>query len=187
VAGPPIAATGAALGTGLLGATGAWLTVAGTLGLVGYVVDVVRRRGHWAFDRDWHRLVTGHLVLATPWFAAAAVAVAAGVTRDGPAPPGWTLGSVAAPLVGGFVLQELVGSWSHLLPAVGPGEVAAHARQRDLLGRWALLRLVAWNAGVALLWVGLGLGVAALTAAGGLLLLGALGASLGLLAFALRA
>ena len=187
VAGPPIAATGAALGMGALGAAGAWLTVAGTLGLVAYVVDVLRRRGHWAFDRDWHRLVTGHLVLATPWFAVAAAVVAVGVIRDGPAPPGWTLGSVAAPLVGGFVLQELVGSWSHLLPAVGPGDVAAHARQRDLLGRWALLRLAAWNAGVALLWAGLGLGVAALTAAGGLLLLGALGASLGLLAFALRA
>jgi hypothetical protein len=187
VAGPPVAAAGAALAIAPLGAAGAWLTMAGALGLVAYAVDVLRRRGRWAFDRDWHLLVMGHLIVATPWFVAAAAAVAVGVTRDGPSPPGWTLGSVAAPLVGGFVLQELVGSWSHLLPAVGPGDGAAHARQRDILGRWALPRLVAWNGAVALLWAGLGAGAGVLTVAGGLLLLATLGLSLGLLVAALRA
>jgi hypothetical protein len=94
---------------------------------------------------------------------------------------------VAVPLVAGWVLQELIGSWSHLLPAVGPGDAAAHARQRDLLGRRARWRVGALNLGVLAGWVGFALGVPVLAAGGGILLVGASGTALVLLGRALRA
>ena len=40
------------------------------------------------------------------------------------------------------------------MPAVGPGDQAAHARQRRLLGRWAAVRLAVANVGVAGLALG---------------------------------
>jgi hypothetical protein len=185
VAGPPTAAVGAALGAQPLAAAGAWLTALGGLGLVGHVADVLRRRGRWAADRDWHRMVTMHLAAGPAWFVVAVAVVAVGITREG-LPPGWSIGSAAVPLVGGFVLQELIGSWSHLLPAVGPGDATRHARQRSLLGRAPLPRVVAWNAGVVAAWAGLAAGWVPLTVAGGTLLLAALAVAVVLLGAALR-
>jgi hypothetical protein len=67
-----------------------------------------------------------------------------------------------------------MGSWSHLIPSIGPGKPVAHARQRRILGRAATIRLVALNAGVGLASVGvlvastslIGIGIG-LTLAGG--------------------
>jgi hypothetical protein len=49
---------------------------------------------------------------------------------------------------------------------VGPGDLAAHGQQRRLLGRWATGRLIAVDAGVAALSVGLPLGSDLLIVAG---------------------
>lgn len=72
----------------------------------------------------------------------------------GAVPAAWSLDSIAAPLAVGWVVQVLIGAWSQLLPAIGPGDFAAHARQRTSLGRAATGRLVALNIGVALVLFG---------------------------------
>jgi len=76
----------------------------------------------------------------------------------------------------------VLASATHLVPAIGPGDPAAHAAQRILLGRAATARLVAANAAIALLAVGLwpgspawlavvGLGLAAVSLGGTVILL----------------
>ena len=50
-------------------------------------------------------------------------------------PSGWSTPLVGAALVIGWVVQVLIASWTHLVPAIGPGDQAAHARQRAVLGR----------------------------------------------------
>jgi nitrite reductase (NO-forming) len=185
VSGPPIVAVGAAIGRAPLAAVGGWITAAGAVGQAWYVVDALRRRGRWAYDRDWHRTVIWHLAAGTGWFVLATAALGTRLTIIGPT--GWSLGAAAVPLLGGWVLQELIGSWSHLIPAVGPGDAAAHALQRDVLGRWPLVRVLALNLGVASAWTGLATGIALLAVSGGVLVVGATLLALALLARSLRA
>jgi hypothetical protein len=141
--------------------------------------------GRWVFDHDWHRTVIWHLAAGAVWFMVATAALAARLTVTGPT--GWSLGAAAVPLVAGWVLQELIGSWTHLLPAVGPGDNAAHGRQREILGRWSVRRLAVTNVGVLAAWIGLALGIPSLAASGGLLVIGAGGLAVLLLGRALRA
>lgn len=186
VAGPPLVALGAVLGAGALVATGAWLTVVGAIGQAWYVVDIWRRRGRWAFDHAWHRAVIAHLAAGPAWFLVATLVIAVELSTGTPM-TGWSVGAAAVPLLGGWVVQELIGSWTHLLPAVGPGDAAAHARQRAALGRWPVPRLAMLNGGVALAWAGLELQVTALTVAGAALLLAATALAVALLGRSLRA
>jgi hypothetical protein len=65
--------------------------------------------------------------------------------------------------------------------------MAVKARQRDLLSRWGLTRVVAWNVGLVVLWAGFGLGVPLLIAAGVLVFAPAVLAALTLLIRALFA
>jgi hypothetical protein len=88
-------------------------------------------------------------------------------------------------MVAGWMLQELVGSWTHLLPSVTPGDAAAHARQRRILAFVSRSRLVAWNAGVALLWAGVATSIGGVAAVGGAALAGSVALSVILLARAL--
>jgi hypothetical protein len=81
--------------------------------------------------------------------------------------------------------QVLVAAWSYLLPAIGPGDMAAKAWQRRLLARWGTQRVVAWNVGLLLLWPGLTLGAWPLLLPGLALFGPAALASLALLARAL--
>ena len=67
----------------------------------------------------------------------------------------------------GSPLQVLIASWSHLLPAIGPGDQRAHATQRRILGQMALVRSTALNVGVGLLWIGGALGVPIVATVGG--------------------
>lgn len=186
VAGPIVVAVAGALGSGALAAAGAWLTVVGALGQAWYVAGTFRRRGRWAYDHGWHRVVIGHLAAGAGWFVLAAVSLAAGLSSTARV-DGWSLGAGAVPLLGGWVVQELIGSWSHLLPAVGPGDVATHARQRARLGRWPLSRLVALNVGVGAAWAGLALETPLLVAIGGALVMGSLAVGLVLFGRSLRA
>jgi hypothetical protein len=64
-------------------------------------------------------------------------------------PAAWRIETVAAPLAIGWLAQVLTGAWSHLLPAIGPGDMTVHAGQRQILGRAGALRFVVLNAGVA--------------------------------------
>ena len=88
---------------------------------------------------------------------------------------------IAIPLVAGFIGQVLVGSWTHLVPAIGPGDQSAHAVQRRWLGRAATPRLIAWNVGVAVAVAGTLAGWEALVLAGGALVGAGLASGLGLL------
>lgn len=182
--GPPMVAVAAALDLSALGVVGAAANVAGAAGLLAYAWLTFRRRARWTTDPGWHRFVIGSLSAGCGWYAAAAAVVAVDVASRGPAPAGWTIGVLALPLVAGWAAQVLVGSWSHLLPAVGPASPDARAGQRRLLGAAPLLRLLAWNAGVALLWIGTAAGQG-LVAGGGAALLGL--AAISAVALALRA
>jgi hypothetical protein len=103
------------------------------------------------------------------WYLAGIAVAAWQVIVEGPRAEAWSTPLVGAPLVVGWVAQVLVASWTHLLPSIGPGGPVAHARQRAVLGRLATVRLIAYNGGVALLWVGwAGAAPAAATVGGGL-------------------
>jgi nitrite reductase (NO-forming) len=184
--GPPLAVLGMALGWELLALGGIGLALAGGIGLSGYVIEVWRRRGSWAFDRDWHRLSSWHLSAGVGWFTIVLGVSFIDAVRFGATPAGWTLGSLAVPLVAGWVVQVLVGSWGHLLPAVGPGSVNAHARQRATLGRWPAGRVAGFNVGVVFLWVGLASERLPFVIGGAVLLLASLSLAIILLGMALR-
>ena len=80
----------------------------------------------------------------------------------------------------------VLGSATHLLPAVGPGDSTAHRRQRAVLGRWATARLIVANGGVAGLAIGLPLHLAAVATGGAILLALGLGSTAVLMAGAIR-
>jgi hypothetical protein len=146
-----------------------------------HAAGVQRDRGPWTSDFGWHRF-TGLSLLAAPAWLLLAVAIGAGrIVWLGPTPAAWSVGLIAIPLVAGGIGQVLVGSWTHLVPAIGPGDQRAHAVQRRWLGKAALPRVLAWNTGVILATTGTLARADALVAAGGVLLGGALLAGLVLL------
>jgi nitrite reductase (NO-forming) len=157
----------------------------GSIAQIGYVVDVARRRGRFTSEHDWRRVAVWHLGAGTGWFALASI-VAAVRSMDGTL-AGWSLGDLAAPLVAGWMLQELIGSWTHLVPSVTPGGPARHARQRRLLAVAGRTRVVSLNVGIGALWAGIALDAQPLAVAGGLVLGVAVVASVVLLAGALLA
>jgi nitrite reductase (NO-forming) len=184
-AGATLVALGFTLGFDALARAGAAVEVTGAVGLVTHALGVQRERGRWTTDPAWHRLTSWSLLAAPVWLLVA-VAVAAGrVLWLGADPAAWSLDAIAAPLAIGWLGQVLIGSWSHLLPAIGPGDIATHARQRVILGRAATPRLTALNAGVVAIVVGIGTGATALVVIGLALALGAIG--VGVVLFGLAA
>jgi nitrite reductase (NO-forming) len=183
--GPAVTALGFMLRADALAFLGAALTLAGALALGRHAIDVVARRGRWTTDHGWHAFALASLVAAICWFILAAALGAAPVLANGATARGWDGSLVVAPLALGWVLQALVGSWTHLVPAVGPGDAPLHARQRRILGRAWLPRLVLFQVGVALVAVGLPLSLAVVTVTGLALLGGTIVAALVLLAAAL--
>ena len=137
-------------------------------------------------DLPWHRYTGGSLIAAPGWLVVATIVAASGIAAHGTEPGSWRLDRVAAPLILGFVVQVLLGSVSHLIPAVGAGTPALHARQRSLLGRAGTLRVVGWNAGVALLTVGVLGELGAVAMAGAACVLGSGIATLALVLLSLR-
>ena len=79
----------------------------------------------------------------------------------------------------------MIGSWSQLVPAIGPGGREAHARQRIDLARGATARVVALNVGVLLVVTGTLLGAAPIAVAGTVACVGATVASILLLVIAI--
>jgi hypothetical protein len=153
VAGPLVTALGFALDARAVAIGGAVVTTAGATGQLAYLADTWLRRGPYTSEHDWRRVAVWHLGLGAAWFWLALVAALVGL-GTGSRLAGWELGTLAVPMVGGWMLQELVGSWTHLAPSVTPGDAARHASQRRVLAAGGRLRLVAWNAGVAALWLG---------------------------------
>lgn len=154
--GPPLTAIGFALASAPAVAVGMTLTLAGAAGQLGYLADVVRRRGPFTSEHDWRRVAWVHFVAGAGWYAAALVAGLVGVLAGEPV-RGWSIGGLALPMVAGWMLQELIGSWTHLVPAVTPGTASDHARQRRILAVASRSRLVALNLGVGVTWAGISL------------------------------
>jgi nitrite reductase (NO-forming) len=164
---------------------GAALVVVAAFALVWHAATVVVRRGRWTTDRPWHRFVQGSLLASVGWFAVGALLAAAVVVDAGATARGWDSDVVVGPLALGWVAQALMGSWSHLVPAVGPGSPEVHARQRAVLGRWATPRVVLAQVGVALVTVGAPLGQGRLVELGSVLVGACAAAAVALVALAL--
>jgi nitrite reductase (NO-forming) len=152
--GAPLIALGLALGDDRIARAGALVELVGAVGLVFHALAVWRDRGRWTTDPDWHRVTGWSLTAAPIWLLVAVTLAAERILSLGAVPASWSLGLIAAPLAVGCVAQALIGAWSHLLPAIGPGDMPAHARQRTILGTAGRARLVALNLGVTLAVLG---------------------------------
>jgi len=184
--GSPVVVAGLALDAAPLLRGGAILTVIGAAALGLEAARVTRARGRWTTDPGWHRLSGVGLLAGIGWFEVGMALAAGRLLALGPTPDAWSTPLVAAPLAIGWVAQVLIASWTHLLPAIGPGGPAGHAVRRAILGRMATARLVALNAGTALLAVGWPAGVGPAAAIGAVLVAGAVLASVALALQALR-
>lgn len=154
MAGPPLVALAFATGSGVAGSAGALLELVGAAALAVHGASVQRDRGAWTTDHGWHRFAALSLLAAPVWLLVSMTIAAGRVLWLGPTPAAWSIGLIVIPLVAGVIGQVLVGSWTHLIPAIGPGDQARHARQRHWLGRMARSRWLAWNGGVALATAG---------------------------------
>ena len=186
----PLVVTGQLTGWEAVAGGGAVLALVGAGALVLEASRVYRARGTWTTEPGWHRMAGVGLLAGVGWFAVGCtlastlmLGAALGLLSPGEA---WLSPLVVAPLALGWAVQVLIGSWTHLLPSIGPGGPREHGVQREVLGRVATPRLVALNVGTLLLAVGWPLGIGALAGAGALLAAGAVVASVGLAASALR-
>lgn len=171
--GPLLAAGGVLLAIDALAWLGAAVALVGAGGLTRYAWRIWGTRARWTTDPGWHAFVMGGLVSAICWLDVGLLVAAGRVLLLGADPGGWSTASVAGPLVAGWIGLTIIASISHLVPAVGPGGSAAHARQRRILGRGAFVRLALMNAGVAGLSVGLWFDAPVLVGTG--ILIGAIG------------
>ncbi len=146
-----------------VGASGALL---GALALASYAIRIWRARARWTTDPEWHRMAIGGLASAIAWFVVGMAILAGRAWLYGVAPSGWSIQPVMAPLIGGWIGLAILSAATHLLPAIGPGDQRAHARQRELLGTAAVARLALLNFGVATLMTGEALGLPAAHSAG---------------------
>ncbi len=182
--GAPVVALGFVSTSDLVTRLGAIVVIGGAVGLAVYVGRAWRARARWTTDQDWHRFAIGGLVSAIGWLELG-IAIAAGrLLAYGAEPEGWKVETIAGPLIVGWVGLAIVASATHLMPAIGPGDPATHARQRRRLGRWALVRLVLLNAGTLAFSLGLPLGSAPLISLGAALIAIGLGTSAALIATA---
>lgn len=164
--GPPLAALGFTVRVDVLAMLGAALTVLGAGALAWHALAVMRSRARWTTDPSWHLFTTWSLVLGIVWFVGATVIATGQVLAGGASPAGWSLATLAVPIGVGWAAQVLVGAWSHLVPAVGPGNPVQHARQRALLGRLGGVRVLALNLGGLMAVAGHAAGIAALESLG---------------------
>lgn len=174
-AGPPVVVLGYALEVGLIVRTGAAVALVGALALVIYAARIWVKRARWTTDASWHQFAIGGLGSAMAWFLVGMAILAGRVFVVDDRPAGWTLEPVIGPLVVGWIGLAILASATHLVPAVGPGDPIAHARQRVILGRAAAARLVLANLGIAGLSVGLLFGQGQLAVVSLLLAAGAFG------------
>ncbi len=179
--GAPLVALGFASGWPPIARVGAIIELIGGASLVVHGAAVQRDHGRWTSDPGWHRFAGLSLVAAPGWLLATLAIGAGRVLWLGPTAEAWDVRLVAVPLVAGWIGQVLVGSWTHLVPSIGPGDQALHAVQRRWLGRAATSRWLLWNGGVVLGTIGLLSGADVLAVVGGAAFGIALAGALGLL------
>jgi hypothetical protein len=177
-------ATGAAADVDVAIRLGGVAAIIGAGALAVYAARAWRTRGRWTTDAGWHVFAMGGLISAIGWFVAGIATGAGRLVVHGTSPEAWSILASGGPLVAGWMGLAVVASATHLVPAVGPGDQAAHARQRQVLGRVPWLRLTAIDLGVAALSVGLAIGNEPLAVAGTVATAAGLGASAALLAAA---
>ncbi|MEO8463172.1 MAG: hypothetical protein ABI555_08165, partial [Chloroflexota bacterium] len=157
--GPPLIALGYVLGLDPIARLGALAVLLGAAGILTHAgtVHFDRARGRWTTDFAWHRFTSTALLAGQAWLALGFGIAATRVVVMGATPEAWSLQLISGPLVIGAIAQILIGAMSHLVPAIGPGDITAHARQRRLLGIGARVRLVGLNLGALLVTVGSGM------------------------------
>lgn len=153
-AGSAAVALGFAFGSDLLARVGAVAALAGAIAVPIHASVVARDSAPWSTDRDWHRMTTWSLRAAATWFALAMAVAAGRVVVLGATPAAWSLDAIAVPFALGWAIQALIGSWSHLLPAVVAGNAERRRTARRWLGWAAAPRLVMLQGGIAALWLG---------------------------------
>jgi len=184
--GSPIVVAGLALGIASVAGGGAVLVLLGAAATAVEAVHVHQARGRWTTEAAWHRMASVSLLAGVAWFVIGVTLATGLVLANGATAAAWASSVVVVPLAIGWIVQVLVGSWTHLLPSIGPGGPPAHATQRALLGRWATPRLVAFNGGAALLAIGWPTGSAGAATTGGVLVSFAIVSGVALAARALR-
>lgn len=170
MAGAPLVAIGLAGGWDAVARIGAVSELVGSAALVAHAIEVQRDRGRWTSDQAWHRFTSLSLLAAPVWFLVATSIAAGGVLRLGAATAAWSVAAIGVPLVLGWIAQVLMGAWTHLVPAIGPGDPVAHAAQRRRLGRWGTARVASWNGGVLMLTAGSLADIDAIAAVGAVVL-----------------
>jgi len=151
---PPTVALAEVLGSDALARVGGIVMLAGTAAMVGYAVLSWRSRGHWTTDEGWHRVAITSLSAGLTWFGLGVGLAVGRIEALGSRPDSWSLTALIAPLGVGFVIQVLIGAWTQLLPSIGPGDFAVHARSRAILGRFGSLRFGLLNGGAAVVLAG---------------------------------
>lgn len=152
--GAPVVALGFASGSDPAVRVGGALFFVGAVALVSHGFGVHRDRGRWTGDAGWHAFTDASLTIGPVWFLVGVGFAVWPLFGIGASASAWSVDRLAAPLALGWVAQILIGSWTHLVPAIGPGDQAVHARQRRRLGRYGVTRWLLWNAGVALVILG---------------------------------
>jgi hypothetical protein len=161
-----VVAAGYWLAVDILVRIGAAMAVLGSLALVTYAARIWVARARWTTDASWHLFSIGGLGSAMIWFVTGMAILGARAAVFGGAPSGWAVDVFVAPLAVGWIGLAFLASATHLVPAVGPGDLSAHAQQRHILGTAAAPRLVTADCGVAAISLGLPLGIAGLATAG---------------------
>ena len=164
--GAPLIAIGSAGGWDAVARVGAVIELIGALTLAGHAMAVQHDRGRWTTDAGWHAFTSLSLLAAPAWFLVAAAIAAGRVLWLGASPVAWSIALIGVPFVLGWTVQVLIGSWTHIVPAIGPGDQPVHAVQRRRLGWGGTVRVTAWNAAVAALTVGVVAGSSLLIAIG---------------------
>jgi nitrite reductase (NO-forming) len=187
MAGAPLVALGLAASWDIVARAGALVEIVGGAALAAHAAAVQRDRGRWTSDLGWHRFAGLSLVAGPAWLVVALAIGAGRILWLGTTPAAWSVGTLAVPLAAGWIGQVLIGAWTQLVPAIGPGDQARHAVQRRWLGVAAARRWLLWNGGVALATLGLLADDDELAAARGLALGAALTSGLGLQAASIAA
>ena len=153
--GAPLIAVGSAVGWDAIARIGAAIELVGAWALAVHALAVRRDRGRWTTDAGWHAFTGLSLLAAPAWFLLATAIAAGRVLWLGASPAAWSVTVIAVPFALGWTAQVLIGSWTHIVPAIGPGDQAAHAAQRRRLGWAGTIRVLAWNIAVAVLTLGI--------------------------------
>jgi hypothetical protein len=182
--GTALVALGFALRSDPIVRAGAIGVMAGAAGLAIYAAQTWRTKSSWTGDEGWHRFAMGGLVSSIAWFEVGALTATLRLVIAGADPAATSATAFLGPLVPGWVGLAILASATHLVPAVGPGDPGAHARQRRQLGQLGGTRLVLADVGIAGLALGIPLDLPVLVVLGLLLTGISLGGTVALLVVA---